>query len=458
MAGMLTSGRRVGLGLPPEPRDIVLAGRRTSASGIVSRIEAFLLLVFCIGMLLVNQFKWLANVNRATGLVLVIVVFFARTAKRRRFSIPPEVFLFATYIVWSLATGILYAYRVDAVLAYARLLVQELALFFAVVEIARSRRRARLHFYAVLAIASINLGYSFFSGEFGRALEGNANFRAHSLVVGSNYLGFLSLYGVFAVVYLFRFGRSHAQMLWPLALLPGFTALLIFTASRKTFIALVVFAAVWLLLCYRSRIFTRLRPAIITGLVASSVYYTTTEIVMAHTTLGVRLDRSLADPNISTKRVNLYAQGLRLFYEDPVTGVGLGNYLFLSGTHAYAHSDYMETLSTTGLVGFLLHFAIYFLLWRRQSALFRLRLDDRTQYLAGLNKAILVTVLLIAVGVPNQFSPIHWIIMGAILGETLAVGDDLELRSTVAQKNSGNAAAPGLVRPPKEERPSLASS
>ena len=56
-----------------------------------------------------------------------------------------------------------------------------------------------------------------------------------------------------------------------------------------------------------------------------------------------------------------------MFYKYPIFGVGLGNYPFYIDKYSniffyagYAHNDYVEILSTTGIVGMIVYILIYY--------------------------------------------------------------------------------------------------
>ena len=81
--------------------------------------------------------------------------------------------------------------------------------------------------------------------------------------------------------------------------------------------------------------------------------------------MGLRFQRAMDNPDIDTARSQMYVRGVDLFWENPLAGVGLGNFQVVSGLGAYSHSDYIEVASNTGIIGFILYFSIYgMILWR----------------------------------------------------------------------------------------------
>jgi len=64
--------------------------------------------------------------------------------------------------------------------------------------------------------------------------------------------------------------------------------------------------------------------------------------------------------NFNTKsyggRTRLYVIAFKIFLQKPIFGVGYYGFSVVSNLHYYSHSTYMELLSCTGIVGFLLFF------------------------------------------------------------------------------------------------------
>lgn len=59
-------------------------------------------------------------------------------------------------------------------------------------------------------------------------------------------------------------------------------------------------------------------------------------------------------------RSNLSENGLKLFLEHPIIGVGFGNTAHYLGT--YAHNNYIEILASGGILGFIIYYSIYLLI------------------------------------------------------------------------------------------------
>lgn len=58
------------------------------------------------------------------------------------------------------------------------------------------------------------------------------------------------------------------------------------------------------------------------------------------------------------ERQELFEEGIRLFSENPIVGVGLNNFRFYFTK--YAHNNFIELLTGLGIIGFALFYSIYF--------------------------------------------------------------------------------------------------
>lgn len=114
-----------------------------------------------------------------------------------------------------------------------------------------------------------------------------------------------------------------------------------------------------------------------------------------------RLD-SLADPGSLRLRFTYWQVGLRMFFDNFWTGVGVGNYRTAypkyqhlgAGSAETAHNDYLQAFCETGLFGgaLLLAFWVYFAVWGGRRVLTETDVEAR-RWLAGVYCGILAFAL-----------------------------------------------------------------
>ncbi len=65
------------------------------------------------------------------------------------------------------------------------------------------------------------------------------------------------------------------------------------------------------------------------------------------------------------ERKYLIKQGLNIFQDRPLFGYGLGNFSSLNKLGVYAHNNYVELLVGVGLIGTLVYYSIYYLIYKK---------------------------------------------------------------------------------------------
>ena len=127
--------------------------------------------------------------------------------------------------------------------------------------------------------------------------------------------------------------------------------------------------------------------------------------VLDNTVLGKRFEQffnkgqgSIVAAAKANKRYDLYAEAVEIFLQYPLFGVGLDNFQVHSFLRAVSHSDYMEPLVNTGLIGFLLYQSFYGFLLFRSFALLRWVKDVETIYRLKMIIISVMTIMLLGLG------------------------------------------------------------
>jgi len=396
---------------------------RWPAVGIVPRRSLLLmaghltLLVFLLAVALTGVYRWMPNVNFTAGVCLVVVALLCLALYDWR--LPPEIILFGSFVVWTGITGLV-ARDMAWFWLYFNRLAQVGALAFAVAQIALTKRSASASLLVILSCSGMLCLYGWVSGDFALGGRVEQKARAASLLSNPNLLGFLLIYGTVVLAYFWGTSRS----VWARWLIPAAAAVfafsLLFTGSRKAFAGLLVFAVAWLWSSYRKQVLRNWRvvlviAAVLAGCVLLTLY------MMQYTYMGARFEETIHEGGLGKSRTLMYVQGIRLFYHHPIAGVGLGNFAPLSGIGAYSHSEYVEVLSTTGIIGALLYFPFYVILWLRLRRIERVSSDPRLKYQMGVFKAAVVCLLFLGFGAPHFLDIYFWVFMGTLIGYTFAL-------------------------------------
>ena len=223
------------------------------------------------------------------------------------------------------------------------------------------------------------------------------------------------------------------------------TAATVTAASRGAMIGLVAYVLLWLWFCYRKKVLRNVGAVVVVAAALVATYFLY-DFVVHHTYLGERFQTTI-DEGGDVQRFGMYTRGIELFLENPVAGIGFGQFQEVSGFEEYSHSDYIEVLSSTGIVGFVLYFSIFLVLWLRIARLRRLTSDPEITYALGVFKAVICVTLMMQFVYPKMLSPEHWYWMAPIIGYTYGLSLDFAERAA-ANGEAGRLA----VSPPRRLR------
>ncbi|MGV8042526.1 MAG: O-antigen ligase family protein [Thermoanaerobaculaceae bacterium] len=188
--------------------------------------------------------------------------------------------------------------------------------------------------------------------------------RMAAVGAGENTLGWYGFMGALGAMVLL----GEIRKIWPRVVLVigglfGVFAV-VASASRGGFVALVMATVLWPLMCLRVRV-RQTASFVVAVLVIGAAGYLFVERLYSGSYLSARMGDTESEREREGSRLNLLQVAVDLTVRNPVLGVGFGEFAVASGTGAYAHSDGAEVAASTGLVGFLLYFSIYRVLWKR---------------------------------------------------------------------------------------------
>lgn len=148
--------------------------------------------------------------------------------------------------------------------------------------------------------------------------------------------------------------------------------ILLFTKSRKAFIT-AVFGLIMYWILYKPRKKAIFLILIIMTLGLLLTLWLIMNVPFLYNIFGFRLigifglfDSSISQDASVTTRGDMVQIGIDLFKERPINGVGFGNFSYYyfhsynGWAETYAHNNYVELLSSTGIVGTVLYYLVPF--------------------------------------------------------------------------------------------------
>ena len=414
-----------------EPEDLALPQQKGTVP-----LLSLVTMPFILGVVAVSPLDNWNIVVKILGSLLAIAFFVRSLSSSLRLS--TEFFLYMSWVIWTL-TGVVVARSQVVFWTILLTIVQITIMMFIIVGATYLRKTLTMNLLAFLAGTAVVAIYSLVTGEYDRPEE-QLGGRVAGLALNANAFGFLMVCATIVLAYLWMLPYRHAW-LWRLPLaaaMVGAAIPTVLSGSRDALLSLLVFYFFWFFFCYRSVAF---RPKVFAAVVLAVI---AGAIVFLHVFVGsVAQDRIESAITIFRGgggnegslflRFHFYWEALAMLAASPVIGVGLAQFMFHSGESLVAHSEYAEVFADTGVVGGLLYFSIFVVLWIRAGKIAKYT-DDLSQFrIARLVRAILVVIVVSDVGRWNYNDKITWVIFASFIGYTNAVWQELSQRLRAGQ-------------------------
>jgi O-antigen ligase len=388
------------------------------------------------------------SVSKLVGLVLVLSWFALITAgehERREqiFSPPAFVFLLISFVGWAAVSAVWAEDSAAALDATTRYLPNAM-LFLIVFAGVRTREQLLWVVGSLVVGAVVAAVYGMVAGpppdDPGRVAIGNANETAASLVAGGTLAA--------ALVFALR-GKPVLRLLTTIAV-PLCVFAVFLTLSRGGLVALGASLIAAIVVAGRRR-------GVVLGLAAAAVLAT---VIYFGAFAPADARERVLDLEGGTGRTDIWTVGWRMVEDQPLRGVGAGNfpvasihYLlepgallrtdFIVDNPKVAHNTYLNVLAELGVVGLALFLAIiaFPLWWAARAVGFAARAGDRQlEVLARAMVVVIVGLLAADFFGSRQYSKQLWLLLG--LCPVLLQISRAELASRRAEAAAADRALP----------------
>jgi O-antigen ligase len=371
------------------------------------------MIIFILGSTFSSQNAWIMLALRVSGILLVAI----NLTYLRKTPIAPEVYFYGGFVAWGVVSGLIVARDYAAFLNMVLLLSQIFLLVYAVSGFVYRWRDPDLPFFGMIICALVLSIYGTATGMIYQSINAANYYRYSAYLTNPNTLAQYALLAIMGSMLFWHKAKKLRRVIL-MVLVASLTFVIVFSGSRKAFLGLLLFWVVWGWFCYRHT-FLKHPARILFALAFLLAVYFLVDYVWESTYMGYRLQVTFAGQNFfGDARTTMYEEGWKLFYENPIAGIGMGNYRVYSSLDAYSHSDYMEVLASTGVVGFLLYFSIYFVLIKRLLQLRKMNISEAAIYKFGVLLAYLIVLLTVATGRINSQSIIIMFTLAAAIGYT----------------------------------------
>jgi hypothetical protein len=340
---------------------------------------------------------------------------------RNGLKIPREVAIFVCFVIWA-SLGIFSAYSPSVFVTMYWTLVQILLMVLIITHFTSNTKMTHGMLFAVLTGAAIVAISAYTSGEYGRS-EGVGGVRVGGIIGSSHSFAMTMVYSAGIILYLFKTAKSWLMKGVYIATLPIIGKLVIASGSRMGFLSFVALGGVWYCLSYIREI--KEKPAKTLGiLILLIIGMVVLFSSLSNTTMAGRL-KNLTDflhghagPSSGSveERHSLVIEGISLIVRHPVIGIGLSQFILISSSHLYSHSNYIEMFACTGVIGGLIYYSLYIVLYLRLRRVGKMIADIKGRELVCLAKTTVIIMCLSDIVNISYYSKMHWIILAIFIG------------------------------------------
>ena len=375
-------------------------------------IAAVLMIIFLVGMMVVDKIPSMNHLNRGTGALLILI--YLLNLFRQPHKMPVEFVLILIFLFWAAITGIGVASDKTLFLNAVRTMSQLWVMMVAVGGLTLISGGSKRGFAAVIIADLVLAGYVFVTGENVAAQSGT---RVAGIVSNSNGMAQDMLMGAAALLYFWEEIKSKNGKIILVGLFAIMAIMIIYSGSRKGFLCLLLLGMGWIWYCYRRFMLRNFKVMLlVVSVLLLGVFFA--RYVIKQTPLGKRFATA---ESAAEGRYGLYQDGYKMLSRSPVAGVGLDNFRIYSRGGFEAHSSYMEILADTGIVGFCVYFSLFMTLWLKCNRIIGQTDEPAFLYSSGLCKAFILMLLALSLGSPTFKSAFPCFTLAIFVGELTAL-------------------------------------
>jgi len=263
-------------------------------------------------------------------------------------------------------------------------------------------------FLRILMIFLFDSSRSYDEGRFGDKIDSND----------------LGISAVILIVFIYlKFLYKEFKPLVLLALVAFPIYMVVLSASRNALAGLSILFLGHFIINRTKDNFTNITRLVLGGVLIFGMYL----FVLNNTYLGQRLTETSEQNSEAEYQYDLsgtifekfgdrgifYVQGWELFKEQPITGIGLGNYSRYSFEELVLHSEYMIQLCELGIIGSIIFLLYYGWIIRNIFINWKKKLEDRKiteAFMFGL-----LIILFMAFSMFQYSNPIYFLLSGSLI-------------------------------------------
>lgn len=358
---------------------------------------------------------------------------------RQKINLSQEYKILIAWYFWAILSAF-FATNQNMALTKALTLLQVMGVSFIIFNFTVWQKSSSGFWFTVIIIALAASGFVFLSPQKFIGLDG----RMHGTVGNANLFSVLLLAAMIpSLVYVYS-AKSFFVKLFSLAATVFLFYMVLETGSRKgmfgaLFVSIIAFFIISIRTYQSSKAKYLMSVVIVLFMMVMAVIFMMNS-KHAHRIEGLikvfeQGDVSAADRSLEG-RYQLYKIATNEALKRPLFGVGLDNFrniktddYFSSSVGAYAHSNYMEVMVSTGVIGLIFYVSIYFVMLSR---LYRLRRAVYYSDIVGdyaITSSLFIMIILFDFAMVSFSEKVSWFLLAGIMAQIYIIENKLRMHA-----------------------------
>jgi len=405
-------------------------------------IDKLLLLAFVFSVPFFSYQESTSLIPKLLSIPLALLFLFRLLFSGKRLLLPAEFKLLAAWLVVATLSGF-FAVDFDLFLQKLTTLLQVLAIAYIVFHVSVWIRLPAVVWFGIF-IGTLAMSYVTLMDPTAHSEQG----RATGTLGNANLYGLALLVSLVCALDAFFSHKSKLVKIAFLASMPLLLYMLAETGSRKAMIGVPAYLVIMLVLRFKNNVGKRpvyavvMSGIMVAGVIGSVIYFQTSRhFDRMELVVNAVESRDIEKAGGSAVgRLFLYKYGLDIASTHPALGVGLDNFRAMLPGYSrtqggtYAHSNFIEILADTGVIGFVIYFSIYVAVFRRLWKSAR-RFRERKQQERYFTTFALMTIYVIYDFAMVSYSEkLSWLVLASIIASAYLL--DKEARQPDAEPHA----------------------
>jgi O-antigen ligase len=401
--------------------------------------------LFIVSTILFSHYTWGNIIFKLSALILIAVVIGERLWKKRSLiEVSLQHIIFLLWLMLAVFSGLIKGSGEDVFESATRVisvLVAVVTLYMAMIDKKVSLSWVSWTLFLSAIASHVLVKYGILPTPVGSSP------RFAGTLKNANLFAFVSLVGISSLVYLWRVYSSYLIKL--LLFFSGvmLTHQIFMSGSRKGIIGVFLILLVQyiiVIIINEKRDFIKKTTI---GIIVLSLVFSVLVFMISSSEYGYRIfnivqylkGEKLGKGGSSIEdRAYLMEIGIENFTENPIIGKGLSSFddtvvgvgVFTQEIGKYSHSNVIEVLVSSGAIGFIIYYSIYFTCFFKIIGLFKMNIDKNSKPVAYYAITAIIICLFYDMFAVTYFGKEFWIFFTCILSSiTLLIREEMERKN-----------------------------